>query len=144
MNRAGLTTLKQIAAATGVHTSTVSRALDPQKRHLVADDVAERIVHLAQSLGYQPNRVATSLRTGRSHLIGVLLPDIANPVFAPILSGVTEALSLEGYSPIVADVGIDASRQRVLVDNLLNQRVDGLILATVARNDDIVGYCLDR
>ena len=93
MNRAGLTTLKQIAAATGVHTSTVSRALDPQKRHLVADDVAERIVHLAQSLGYQPNRVATSLRTGRSHLIGVLLPDIANPVFAPILSGIAESLA---------------------------------------------------
>src|SRR5882724_10864581 len=82
MNRPGLATLKQIAAATGVHTSTVSRALDPHKRHLVADDVAERIVQLAQSLGYQPNRVATSLRTGRSHLIGVLLPDIANPVFA--------------------------------------------------------------
>ncbi len=96
MNRAGLTTLKQIAAATGVHTSTVSRALDPHKRHLVADDVAERIVHLAQSLGYQPNRVATSLRTGRSHLIGVLLPDIANPVFAPILSGIAEALASEG------------------------------------------------
>ena len=144
MNRAGPTTLKQIAAATGVHTSTVSRALDPHKRHLVADDVAERIVHLAQSLGYQPNRVATSLRTGRSHLIGVLLPDIANPVFAPILSGIAESLASEGYAPIVADAGNDSSRQIAFVDNLLNQRVDGLILATVSRDDDVVGHCLDR
>src|SRR6266404_4989300 len=140
MNRAGPTTLKQIAAATGVHTSTVSRALDPHKRHLVADDVAERIVHLAQSLGYQPNRVATSLRTGRSHLIGVLLPDIANPVFAPILSGIAEALASEGYAPIVADAGNDSSQQIAFVDNLLNQRVDGLILATVSRDDDVVGH----
>jgi LacI family transcriptional regulator len=144
MNRAGPTTLKQIAAATGVHTSTVSRALDPQKRHLVADDVAKRIARLAQSLGYQPNRVATSLRTGRSRLVGVLLPDIANPVFAPILSGIAEALATEGYSPIVADAGNDPSQQIAFVDNLLNQRVDGLILATVSRDDDVVGYCLAR
>src|SRR5258706_12938706 len=109
MNRAGLTTLKQIAAATGVHTSTVSRALDPHKRHLVAEDVAERIVHPAQSICYQPNSVATSLRTGRSHLISVLLPDIAHPAFAPILSGIAAALASEGYSPIAADGGSDSS-----------------------------------
>jgi LacI family transcriptional regulator len=144
MNRAGLTTLKKIAAAIGVHTSTVSRALDPQKRYLVADDVAERIAHLAQSLGYQPNRVATTLRTGRSQLVGVLLPDIANPVFAPILSGIAEALATEGYSPIVADAGNDSSQQIAFVDNLLNQRVDGLILATVSRDDAVVGHCLDH
>ncbi len=144
MNRVGLTTLKQIAEATGVHTSTVSRALDPQKRHLVADDVAERIAHVAQSLSYQPNRVATSLRTGRSQLVGVLLPDIANPVFAPILSGIAEVLATEGYSPIVADAGNDSSQQIAFVDNLLNQRVDGIILATVSRDDDVVGHCLER
>jgi LacI family transcriptional regulator len=144
MKRIGPATLKQIADATGVHTSTVSRALDPGKRHLVADDVAKRIAKLARSLGYQPNRVATTLRTGRSRLIGVLLPDIANPVFAPILGGIAEALSAEGYSPIVADAGNDPSLQIAFVDNLLNQRVDGLILATVSRDDTVVGHCLDR
>lgn len=144
MNRAGTPTLKQIAEATGVHTSTVSRALDPQKRHLVAEDVAERIIRLAQSLGYQPNRLAASLRTGRSQLIGVILPDIANPVFAPILGGIAEALAAEGYSPIVADAGNDASQQIAFIDNLINQRVDGLVLATVSRDDDVVSYCLDR
>jgi LacI family transcriptional regulator len=144
MKRIGPATLKQIAEATGVHISTASRALDPRKRHLVADKVAKRITKLAQTLGYQPNQVATTLRTGRSRLIGVLLPDIANPVFAPILSGIAEALSVEGYSPIVADAGNDPSLQIAFVDNLLNQRVDGLILATVSRDDAVVGHCLDR
>ncbi len=144
MTRASPPTLKQIAEATGVHTSTVSRALDPQKRHLVAGDVAEKIISLAQSLGYQPNRLAASLRTGRSQLIGVILPDIANPVFAPILGGIAEALAAEGYSPIVADAGNDASQQIAFIDNLINQRVDGLVLATVSRDDDVVSYCLDR
>jgi LacI family transcriptional regulator len=90
-----VTTIKQIADATGVHPSTVSRALDPKKRHLVAEDVAKRITAQAETLGYQPNRLAANLRLGRSDLIGVLLPDIANPVFAPILGGITEVLSAQ-------------------------------------------------
>jgi len=137
-------TLKQIAQLIGVHPSTVSRALDPQKRYLVADDVAERVIELARSLSYRPNRVATTLKTGRSRLVGVLLPDIANPVFAPILGGVAEALAAEGYAPIVVDAGNDTSDQISLVENLLVQRVEGLILATVSADDDVVGHCIRR
>ena len=143
MNRPA-TTIKQIADATGVHPSTVSRALDPKKRHLVADDVAKRITAQADALGYQPNRVAANLRLGRSDLIGVLLPDIANPVFAPILGGITEVLSAEGYAPIVADAGNASSQQISFVERLLSQRVDGLILATVSQDDELVGFCIQR
>lgn len=137
-------TIREIAETLGVHPSTVSRALDPKKRHLVADEVAERIAAKARALGYQPNQLAASLRRGRSNLVGVLLPDITNPVFAPILGGITETLSADGYAPIVADAGNDPSQQIAFVDRLLNQRVDGLILATVSRDDALVGYCIDR
>jgi len=137
-------TLREIADAVGVHPSTVSRALDPKKRHLVADDVAERIASKAQSLGYRPNHLAAGLRRGRSNLIGVLLPDITNTVFAPILGGIAEILSKDGYAPIVADAGNDATQQIAFVDRLLDQRVDGLILATVSRDDALVGHCLER
>jgi len=143
MNRPS-TTIKQIADATGVHPSTVSRALDPKKRHLVADKVAKRIASQAEALGYQPNRLAANLRLGRSDLIGVLLPDIANPVFAPILGGITEVLSAKGYVPIVADAGNASSQQISFVETLLNQRVDGLILATVSQDDELVGFCIRR
>lgn len=143
MNRPA-TTIKQIADATGVHPSTVSRALDPKKRHLVAEDVARRIAAQAEALGYQPNRLAANLRLGRSDLIGVLLPDIANPVFAPILGGITEVLSAEGYAPIVADAGNASSQQISFVERLLSQRVDGLILATVSQDDELVGFCIER
>ena len=137
-------TIREIAETLGVHPSTVSRALDPKKRHLVADEVAERIAAKARALGYQPNQLAASLRRGRSNLVGVLLPDITNPVFAPILGGITETLSADGYAPIVADAGNDPSQQIAFVERLLNQRVDGLILATVSRDDALVGYCIDR
>ncbi|PWT93073.1 MAG: LacI family transcriptional regulator [Proteobacteria bacterium] len=143
MNRPAAT-IKQIADATGVHPSTVSRALDPKKRHLVADDLAKRIASRAEALGYQPNRLAANLRLGRSDLVGVLLPDIANPVFAPILGGIAEVLSAQGYAPIVADAGNASSQQISFVERLLSQRVDGLILATVSQDDELVGFCIER
>jgi LacI family transcriptional regulator len=137
-------TIKQIADATGVHVSTVSRALDPNKRHMVAEDVADRIASKAASLGYRPNQLAVGLRRGRSNLVGVFLPDITNSVFAPILGGIAETLAAAGYAPIVADAGNDSSRQISFVEKLLNQRVDGLLLATVSQDDELVGYCIEH
>ena len=82
--------------------------------HLVAPEVAKRIRAAAAALGYQVNVTAAGLRTGRSGLIGVLAPDIADPGFPPILSGVTETLNAAGYATIVADVGPDPSREQVV------------------------------
>lgn len=135
-------TIKDVAAKCGVHPSTVSRALSPVMRHLVAPDVAKRIRVAAAALGYQPNVTAAGLRTGRSGLIGVLAPDIADPGFPPILSGVTETLGAQGYATIVVDVGPDRSRQQELVDRLIGRGVDGLVLATVTLNDPVVGHCI--
>jgi LacI family transcriptional regulator len=134
--------LRWIAEEVGVHPSTVSRALDVSKRHLVADDVAERIIAAADRLGYRPDPVAASLRTRRSTLVGVLVPDITNPVFSPIISGIAEILGEEGYSTIVADAGPGRDQRLRLVDELAARRVDGLILATVGRNDEVLEHCL--
>ena len=143
MNRQ-VPTIRQIADATGVHVSTVSRALDPNKRHLVAQDVADRIASKAESLGYRPNQLAVGLRRGRSNLVGVFLPDITNSVFAPILGGIAETLAAAGYAPIVADAGNDSSQQISFVGKLLSQRIDGLVLATVSQDDELVGYCIEH
>src|ERR1700688_2854620 len=105
-------TIKDVAEKCGVHPSTVSRALSGAMSHLVAPEVAKRIRNAAAALGYQPNVTAAGLRTGRSGLIGVLAPDIADPGFPPILSGITETLGAEGYATIVVDVGPEPSRQQ--------------------------------
>jgi LacI family transcriptional regulator len=135
-------TIKDVAERCGVHPSTVSRALSPAMRHLVADEVAQRIHAAANALGYRLNTAAQGLRTGRSGLIGVLAPDIADPGFPPILSGIADHLNAEGYATIVADVGTDGSQQD-LVDRLIARGVDGLVLATVTLHDDIVKHCLE-
>ncbi|MFC5326184.1 LacI family DNA-binding transcriptional regulator [Bradyrhizobium oligotrophicum] len=135
-------TIKDVAARCGVHPSTVSRALSPAMKHLVAADVANRIQAAANALGYRLNRAAKGLRTGRSGLIGVLAPDIADPGFPPVLSGIADHLHAQGYATIVADVGTEGSEQD-LVDRLIAHGIDGLVLATVMLDDAIVTHCLD-
>jgi LacI family transcriptional regulator len=143
--RSKAATLKDVAAAAGVHASTASRTLNPITRHLVAGNVALRVERAAQKLDYRPDLVAASLRTGRSRLIGVLVPDIADPVFSPILGGITESLLAVGYSTVIADVGSNHDRQIELIEGLMARRVDGLVLATVSRKDDpVVDHCLRR
>ena len=136
--------MKQVAEVAGVHASTASRALNPSTRSMVAPVVAARVMKAAKQLGYRPDPVAASLRTGRSKLVGILVPDIANALFAPILSGASERLSARGYSVIVADVGNDGGRQLDLAAGLVARRVDGLILATVSRDDALVAFCIEQ
>ncbi|WP_338664584.1 LacI family DNA-binding transcriptional regulator [Pararoseomonas sp. SCSIO 73927] len=128
--------LRDVAAEAGVHPSTASRALNPAMRYLVADPVAERVQEVAARLGYRPNAVAMSLRTGRSRLIGALVPGIANPVFAPILAGAAEALSAAGYALMVADPGDDHGRAVEFVEQLAARGADGLLLATASLHED--------
>lgn len=136
-------TLKQVAKAAGVHSSTASRALDPSKRHMLGTEVVERVTAAATSLGYRRNSLAASLRTQRSRLVGVLLPDLTNSVFSPILGGVTEALGEADYSVVIADVGTAGEHQLRLFNELLARRVDGLILATASRSDPLVERTLE-
>jgi LacI family transcriptional regulator len=137
-------TMKQVAEAAGVHVSTVSRALNPATCSMVVPSVAGRVLKAAKTLGYRVDPVAASLRTGRSHLVGMLIPDIATNVFAPILSGAIERLSSAGYSVLVAYVSSDPDQQLDLVQGLVARRVDGLILATVTRKDPLVAFCLEQ
>ncbi|MEO5697111.1 MAG: LacI family DNA-binding transcriptional regulator, partial [Burkholderiaceae bacterium] len=128
-------TIRDVAAAAGVHVSTVSRALDPGKRSLISAEVLHAVEQAAKRLGYRPNRSASALRTGRTRTIGVLVPDITNAVFPPILQGIEAAAAARGYFVFVANVE-DAAQARPLVERMLAQQVDGLISAIAQRGDD--------
>lgn len=136
-------TLQSIAEAAGVHRSTAARALDPQQSHRISMEVVERVRAEAHRQGYRRDAIAASLRTGRSRLVGVVLPDLANPVFAPILDGIATHLAGEGYSMLVADGGADEAQQTAIVGELIARRVDGLVLATARRQEPVLTVCLD-
>jgi LacI family transcriptional regulator len=137
-------TLTDVAKASGVHSSTVSRVMNPETRKMVSADVAKRILNEARKLGYRPNRAASTLRTRRSSIIGVILPDISNAVFPPILLGIEEGLRKHNYLAIVANVVADDDQQRFVINRLLGQQVDGLIFATARRKDPLIEECVKQ
>lgn len=121
-------TLSQIARRTGVHESTVSRALNERTRHLVADDVAARIMAMAQELGYRPNIMAAALRTRRSMAIGVIVDDLADPTTTAPLAAIEATLRGAGYVMTVTATGGDATRLATALDTLDGRGSDGAIL----------------
>jgi LacI family transcriptional regulator len=138
------TTLRDIARQVGVHPSTVSRVLNPETRSMVSEEIAERVAAAATSLGYRPNPIAYGLRTNKSFTVGVMVPDLTNPVFPPIMRGIETTLEDAGYTAILANSDNDAARERVILDAMRGRRVDGLILATAHRDDPLVAECLEE
>lgn len=128
-------TLKDIARETGVHVSTVSRALDPIERKTITEEVAKRIQATAESLGYRPNRIAAGLRTNRTMTVGVMIPDITNVIFPPILRGIESVLEPLGYASIIVNTDSERDREIRLLDVLRDRGVDGIIHAAVLRSD---------
>lgn len=78
--------IRAVASLAGVSPSTVSRALNSPE--LVNAETRRRVLECAERLGYQPNRAAQSLVLGRTRNVGLIVPDIANPFFAPFIKGV--------------------------------------------------------
>ena len=96
----------------------------------------------AAELGYQPNQTARGLRTNRTRTIGVLIPDITNPLFPPIIRGIEDGLGANGYTAILGNTDNIAARETEAVSTMRARQVDGLILATARRNDPIVAECI--
>jgi LacI family transcriptional regulator len=123
-------TLRDVAAMAGVHPATASRALNPGTRSLISPRTADRVLRAAEQLGYQPNAVARSLRTSRSSSIGVVVPDLTNPLFPPIVRGIEDALAPHGYVLLIVNTDNDPELEDRLIASLRSRSVDGLILAT--------------
>jgi LacI family transcriptional regulator len=131
-------TLRDVAAAARVHPATASRALNPETRILVSEDTARRVAAAAARLGYRPNPVARSLRTRRSHTVGVLIPDLNNPLFPPIVRGLEDKLAAAGYVALIGNTDADASRERLIFEQMRARHVDGFVLATATLHDRLL------
>jgi LacI family transcriptional regulator len=127
-------TLRDVARVAGVHPATVSRALNEETRALVNEETARRVLKAAEQLGYQPNPIARGLKTNRSYTIGVLIPDLTNPLFPPILRGIEDRLETGGYTPLMANTDNDPERELHDLQTMRARQVDGIIAATARRD----------
>ncbi len=137
-------TLREVAELAGVNPATASRVLNEHTRHLVKAETARRVETAARQLGYEPNRLARSLRTRRSYSIGVVIPDLTNPLFPPIVRGIEDALAPSGYTALLTNTDGDPARERRMFETLRGRQVDGFIMATAARGDSLVVAALEE
>ena len=116
--------------------ATVSAALNDasgQRR-----DPAARLGGGRSAVGYSPNAVARSLRSGKSRLIGLVIGDIANPFWRPLVRVVEKVALAAGYSIIVCNTDEDAERELAMLDQLRAQHVAGILLTPIGRGEDYV------
>lgn len=126
-------TLRDVAQVAGVHPATASRALNPQTRPLVNADTARKVLRAAESLGYQPNPIARSLKTAKTSTVGLVIPDLTNPLFPPIVRGAEHVLALAGYNAWITNTDNNPEREEAQIESLRSRQVEGLIVATARR-----------
>jgi LacI family transcriptional regulator len=132
---------RQVAELVGVSLSTVSRALSTPE--LVAAETRAKVEAAARDLGYRPNRMASSLATGRTTSVGLVVPDLENPYFASVAKGVQSRAWGAGYTVVVADSDEDPIMEVELVQVLARQ-VDGLVLCGPRSSDDAVAALAEQ
>jgi LacI family transcriptional regulator len=123
-------TIKDIARESGVNISTVSRALN--NGYGVNPETRDLVMAVAQRLNYRPNRVARGLVTGRSHSLALIVSDIRNPFFAEVARGAADAARADHCELVLCNSDLDAERQMGYVQSLLEKRVDGILMNSVA------------
>jgi LacI family transcriptional regulator len=137
-------TLRDVAEIAGVHAATASRALNPETRRLVNADTARRVLRAAESLGYRPNPIARSLKTAKSQTIGLVIPDLTNPLFPPIVRGIEDVLGPAGYSALIVNTDNDAERETSQIGSLRSRHVEGLIVATARLDHPLLQQLHDQ
>jgi LacI family transcriptional regulator len=127
--------LLDVARQAGVDRSTASRALDPDRAHMLKPETIVRVTEAARLLGYHGNVMAGSLRKGRTNSVGVVIADFQNPFIAPVLRGLGAQLTRLGMVPLVAETEDSSARLESVLRTMLSRRPDALVITAVRRND---------
>lgn len=135
-------TIRDVAADAGVGIATVSRALN--NRGYVATEVRSRVIESAARLGYRPSERARSMRRMRSMSLGVLVPELVNPVYLEFLRGVEEVAQRHGYVTVIGNSCQDPEREAAILDRLVAERTDGIVVAGMSGGTRALRAVADR
>lgn len=123
-----MVTIKEVAQLAGVSTSTVSRALSG--RIPVDAETKNKVLAAVEKLGYRPNALAKGLKEGKTNTIGLIIPNIRNPIFPAVARGVEDVARKNGYTVILCNTDENLEVELDYLDKLQKRWVDGLIFAT--------------
>lgn len=119
-------TIRDVAREAGVSLGTASRALNRAGR--VSEETIATVTKAARRLGYAPDAVARSMRTGSSGAVGLLISDFANPLYARVITALEAELQAAGHALLLSNTHNDGKREKALIDLLRGRRVDGLFM----------------
>ena len=133
-----MTTIRDVAERAGVSTTTVSHVVNRTRK--VDPRTAARVLTAIDELGYRPNALARSMRRGRTHTVGIVVPDIANPFFGDLARSLEDHMFERDYSAIICNSDGDATKEARYLDVLLSKKVDGLLLIAASHTHDGLGW----
>lgn len=131
-------TIKDIAKALGLSTSTVSRAL--RDSYEISPETKKLVLDYAEKINYQPNPIALSLKERRTHSIGVIVSEIANSFFSQAIDGIESVAYRNGYNVIISQTRESAEREQVNLNYLTSRSIDGLIVSVSAETSDFSNF----
>jgi LacI family transcriptional regulator len=137
-----IVTMRDVAEHAGVSVTTVSHVVNNTRT--VNPDTRSRVEEAMRVLGYQPNVVARSLRMGKTHTIGIILPDSANPYFAEVVRGIEDTSFSHGYSVILCNSDNDLEKERLYTNVLLEKQVAGIIFVAAGLSGENIHHLQDR
>lgn len=120
--------MKDIAEDLGLSVVTISKVL--RNHPDIAEETRERVLKRIKELDYQPNVMARSLVTGRSYLIGLVVPDLLHPFFAELAKALSAAVGIHGYSTIISSSEENSELEAREIQQLIGRRLDALVVAS--------------
>lgn len=137
-----MATIADVAALAGVSVSTAARVLSG--RGYASEGTRQRVLQAASELGYVPNRIARSLRTRRTQLIGLLIGDVENSFYSVIAKNVESVAKAAGYHVVLCNSNDDPEVEREYLKLLESMRVDGVIVTPTGKNGRHLARLIDK
>src|ERR1700761_8419901 len=131
-------TIKDIAKALGLSTSTVSRALNGS--YEIGNETKKLVLEYAEKINYRPNPIALSLKDQKSHSLGVVVAEFANTYFSQAINGIESIAYNRGYHVIITQTHESFDRETANVQHLLSRHVDGLLVSLSSETTDLTQY----
>src|SRR6188768_991410 len=131
-------TIKDIARALNLSTSTVSRAL--RGSYEISSDTKKQVLEYAEKVNYRPNPIALSLKERRNHSLGIIVCEIANNFFSQAINGIESIAYNRGYHVIISQSHESYERESVIVDHLASRSVDGLLVSLSSETTNLTHF----
>lgn len=131
-------TIQDLAAQLHLTTATVSRALNNHPR--ISDSTKKAVVELAEKMNYRRNRIASSLRSGKTHTIGVIIPSAEINFFGSVVHGIESIANTNGYNILLYQSNESTEYEQKAIETFIDVRVDGVLASIAKETTDIAHY----